>query len=310
MKQYTITNWPKYNEALKKRGSITLWISKDVYNSWYSTGRTGKKGRPQKYSDEAIVVALKLREVYHLSLRAVQGFLESLLPMHIPSYTQLSRRAGGLMKKLSRLSCRHPTDIVIDSTGLKVYGEGEWKVRQHGISRRRTWKKVHLGIDPQSGEILAVEMTDASVSDATVAPELLQRVPRSVRNCYADGAYDTQRVRAEIHRRGARAIIPPRRGARVCDHTIDPSVEQRNNDILEIAGLGGGAEGRALWKTLSGYHTRSLVETMMYRLKTITGGTLRSREQSRQTAESYVKCLVVNEMTRLGMPRGYWKEVK
>jgi hypothetical protein len=315
MKQYCIENWSKYNKSLIQRGSITLWFSDDALGKWHSTYHTGEKGHPQVYSDEAILCALLVRTVYHLSLRALEGFLLSIvalldLTIRVPSYTQISRRTKSLGKALKKLSNRRPCDIVFDSTGLKVYGEGEWKVRQHGVSKRRTWRKLHIGMDPASGEVIVAELTDngAGAGDGETAQKLIKKVPRGVGRVFGDGAYDGIDFRRAIEEIGAEPIIPPPRKAVVHWAELDPALAKRADAVREIAGLGGNDDARKLWKILKGYHKRSLGETAMYRIKQLTGSSLRSREWKRQRVEAYIKCLVINKMTNLGMPKGIWKE--
>ena len=158
--QYRIKNWSEYNQALINRGDITLWINENFLNQWYASELTGKRGASKKYSDVAIECLLTLKAVYKLPLRALQGFAHSLLKLlridiAIPHYTTLSRRQSGLsieLKARATESCRH---IAIDSTGIKVYGEGEWKVRKHGYSKRRTWIKLHLAVDTQTHDLVA-----------------------------------------------------------------------------------------------------------------------------------------------------------
>ena len=309
---YRIRNWKQYNKALIQRGSITLWFSDNVIQKWTSTVRTGAKGRPHFYSNDAILCALLIRTAYHLPLRTLAGFLLSLvaflkLNLSIPSYTQICRRAKSLGKSLEKLSRKRPKDIVFDSTGLKVYGEGEWKMRLYGASKRRTWKKFHIGVDPDSGEIILAELTDNGVGsgDGETAKKLLPKLPKGIERVFGDGAYDGIEFRREIEKIGAKPCIPPPRGA-VLHKEVDSAFVGRNNAIREIIGLGGDDEARKLWKILCGYHRRSLGETVMYRLKQLTGGVLRSREQKRQHAEAMVKCMVINTMTKLGMPKGKW----
>ncbi len=309
---YRIRNWSKYNKALIQRGSITLWFSEDVIEQWTAKTYKGKKGRPQLYSASTILCALLIKSVYHLPLRMLQGFLISLvvlmkLDLAVPSYTQICRRAKNLGKSLKKLSSKRPKDIVFDSTGLKVYGEGEWKVRQHGISKRRTWRKFHIGVDPNSGEILVAALTDTGVGcgDGETAKKLLPNLPKGIKRVFGDGAYDGIEFRRGVEKIGAKACVPPPRDA-VAREELDPALANRNDAIREIIGLGGDDEARKLWKILSGYHKRSLGETVMYRLKQITGSTLKSREWGRQRTEAMVKCIVINKMTRLGMPKGEW----
>ncbi len=314
MKRYQIHNWSQYNKSLIQRGSITLWISEETASHWYSTTHTRERGRPEVYSNDAILCALLIRTAFRLPLRALQGFLSSIivlmkLSLRPPSYTQICRRACDLRKHLRKLSSRLPRDIVFDSTGLKVYGEGEWKVRQHGASKRRVWRKLHIGLDPDSGEIIVAEMTDNGIGsgDGVTAKELMKKLPKGVKRVFGDGAYDGFEFRRTVERAGAVPIVPPPRDA-VVHASDDTTVRSRNDSILEIMGLGGDDEARRLWKVLKGYHKRSLVETTMYRIKQLTGGELRSREWERQCTESYIKCLYVNKITKLGMPKGQWKQ--
>ena len=216
--KYHVRNWKDYNRSLIQRGSITVWFSEDAIDKWHAAP-TGKPGRPTTYSDNAILTALLIRFVFHLPLRALEGFLASLvsvmdLCLPTPSYSQICRRAQRLGKEIKRLTKRKITDVVIDSTGLKVYGEGEWKVRQHGYSKRRTWRKLHLAICPDSHEILFVKLTDNKTADHKIYPEFLERTPKTVKRTYGDGAYDcTVCYRANLHH-GSSPIIPPQRNAR------------------------------------------------------------------------------------------------
>lgn len=311
--KYRIRNWSEYNKALVQRGSINLWFSEESIEKWHFCKPDGKKGRPLFYSNDAILCALIIRTVFHLPLRALQGFLLSMvillgLAIKIPSYTQISRRSKDLGKVLKKLSNRRPSDIVFDSTGLKVYGEGEWKVKKHGTSKRRTWRKLHIGMDPNSGEIIIAELTGNAIGDGDgqVGQKLLKKSPRSIKRVFGDGGYDGLGFRKEVEEIGAEPIIPPPKGA-VIRENPDRAQSKRNDSIAEIQGLGGDEEARKFWKILKGYHKRSLVETSMYRIKQLTGSNLKSRSYDRQRTEAQVKCLVINKMTKLGMPVGRWE---
>lgn len=219
----------------------------------------------------------------------------------IPSYTQICRRAMQLGQELKKLSRKNATNVVIDSTGLKVYGEGEWKVRLHGYSKRRTWRKLHLAVCPDSNEIIFEILTENKIADCEVYPELLKAMPKSVKYTYGDGAYDTERCYAANVKHGSTPIIPPNKNA-VIRVDAPPSWGIRNTGLLEILGLGGDDNARKLWKKLKGYHLRSLAETAMFRFKRLFGNDLKSRKLETQKAESRAKCEALNIMTRLGMP--------
>ena len=215
------------------------------------------------------------------------------------------------MKRILRKFAGHYIkSIVFDSTGLKVYGEGEWKTRQHGVSKRRTWRKLHLGVDPDSHYILACETTSngRGSGDAEVGERLMRKIPKRTSKVFGDGAYDGIEFRRSVERIGAEVIVPPPRDAVLHEDTEDAAMIKRNNAVKEICGLGGDDQARKIWKHLKGYHRRSLAETAMYRIKQLTGGKLRSREWERQNVEGDIKCLAVNMMTSLGMPISEWTE--
>jgi hypothetical protein len=219
--KYRITNWKEYNRSLINRGSLTLWISSDVEESWYA-GKTGQPGSPKKYSDQSIETILTIQQLYSLPLRAIQDFTESLFALmnttlDVPNYTTLSRRNPSLAVRL-RKSDKNVTDMVVDSTGIKVYGEGEWKVRKHGVSKRRTWKKVHIGID-EKGELRAVAVTQNDTHDSEVIPPLLCQETATLTDFYADGAYDTRSVYDALIARGVDGVhIPPQKNAKIWQH--------------------------------------------------------------------------------------------
>lgn len=271
---------------------------------WYETGRTGRRGAPRRYADVAIQCGLVIREVFRLPVRALAGFLGSLaglagLALAIPDYSTFSRRAATLTVWVGRLAKRQPRHVVIDSTGLKVYGEGEWNVRQHGTGRRRTWRKLHLAVDAGDHEVIAAELTAAFVGDAEALPELLDQLPSGepVASVAADGAYDTQVCHRALLERRATALIPPRAGAVAWPPLADGQPHPRTAILDAI-----GQRGRKAWKQQSGYHRRSLAETAMFRLKTLFGGHLKNHRFETQATEAYARLAAMNTMTRLGMP--------
>ena len=303
--KYRIRNWAMYNESLKKRGSITLWISKDVLQAWKATpGAVRRRGGQKRYSDGAIECLLMVKGVYHLAYRQAEGFAGSLskllgVALPIPDYSTLNRRAKTLKVKLPT-SDKGPIHAVLDSTGLKVYGEGEWKVRQHGYSKHRTWRKLHLSVDEATGEIEAELLTGAGVDDGEAAGGLLKQTQAEIEQLSGDGAYDKEKVYKAAAAKGVRKItIPPRRDAVLWEEN-EAGPHPRNENLRHIW-----ERGRKEWKEESGYHRRSLAETAMFRFKTIFGDHLNAREAKRQQTEVRVKCAVLNRMTRLGMPDSY-----
>jgi Transposase DDE domain len=299
---YRIRNWKQYNDALVNRGSLTLWVDQDTLRAWRYQG-PARRGAQFEYSDLAIECLLTLRAVYHLTLRATEGFARSLfglmrLDLPVPDYSTLCRRSATVRVTLPK-KARGTLHLVIDSTGLKVYGEGEWKVRQHGYSRRRTWLKLHLAVDPRTHEIQAAMVSEPGVADAEMVPPLLSQVDNPVESASADGAYDRRGVYDALGGRSARAVIPPRRDAKVERHgnSSGPRLA-RDENLRRIRKV-----GRSAWKKESGYHERSLVETAMFRMKTIFGDGVSSRTEARQATEAGVRCRALNIMTHQGMPR-------
>ncbi len=311
--KYRINNWKEYNKSLIQRGSITVWFSDDAIKKWLASKEPNKKGRPFTYSDDAILTALILRSIFHLPLRALQGFMMSLviimrIGIPIPCYTQICKRAKLLGQELALLSKKNVRDIVIDSTGLKVYGEGEWKVRKHGYSKRRTWRKLHLAVCPDSHDILLEVLTDNSTGDCEVYPDFLANAPASIEHAYGDGAYDTKSCYEASYLHELSLIAPPQRSA-VFHHDAPHYMEARNNAVLEILGLGGDDDARKIWKKLKNYHRRSLSETAMFRFKCLFGDQLTSHRFENQKAEVWAKCIAINRMNSLGMPNGEWVNI-
>ena len=299
---YRIRNWKQYNEALVRRGSLTLWIDATTLDAWHYQGPS-QPGAQFEYSDLAIECLLTLKAVYHLTLRAAEGFARSLfelmgLELPVPDYTTLCRRAKTLPITLPK-KATGPLHLVLDSTGLKVYGEGEWKVRKHGYSKRRTWLKLHLAIDPETHEIQAAIVSEPGVTDAEAVPDLLDQVDNPLVAAEADGAYDQQSVYDALGQRGARAVIPPRRDAKIRRHgnSKGPRLD-RDENLRRIRQI-----GRKAWKEESGYHQRSLGETAMFRMKTLFGDEVSSRRSAQQATEIGIRCRAMNIMTHQGMPQ-------
>lgn len=303
---YHLRNWSQYNKALVQRGSLTVWISEDVLSTWHNRARTGKRGKPAFYTDMAILCMATVEEVYHLPLRATEGLTRSIIKLlgvelSVPCYTTLCRRRRSLEVVLPRLKKSEPLHMVVDSTGIKVYGEGEWKVRQHGYSRRRTWRKLHIGVDEATLELVAVVVSTNSFKDSQLLPDLLEQVDDELSQVSADGAYDSRNCYDAIREREARAAIPPQKRAKIWRHGNTKAERLlRDENLREIR-----KKGRREWKRESGYHRRSLAETQVFRLKTIFGERVSARSFDGQAAQMLVRCAALNQMTHLGMPDSY-----
>lgn len=293
----TTRNWSEYNAGLKNRGSLTFWMDEAVLEAWYNETPSGKRGASKDYSDLAIITFVTMKSVYHQAGRQTQGLLESLfllmgIDLDVPDHSTVSRRMGKLEIVLPVVPKSGSMHLVVDSTGVKVYGEGEWKTRQHGISKRRTWRKLHLGIDEATGEIVAVVVTTNDVHDGEVLNDLLDQVETELRQVTTDGAYDHSRCYDEIGKRGATAVIPPRKDAVIWQHgNCKEPPHPRDENLRYIR-----KHGRKKWKRDSNYHRRSLAETTMFRLKAIFGGKLRSRKFENQAVELFVQCAALNRM--------------
>lgn len=215
---YKTLNWPSYNEALKRRGSLTIWFDPDM--AW-TAKPTGKRGRQPVYSDAVVQTCLTMKVLFGMALRQTTGFVESLLGLiglhwEVPDFSTLSRRQKTLVVNIPHRGSQGPLHLLIDSTEIKVEGEGEWNARKHGGTKRRVWRKVHLGIDEETLEVRAVGVTSSGIGDAPMLPELLAQIPadQDIASVTADGAYDTRKCHDTIAERGAHAVIPPRKNAK------------------------------------------------------------------------------------------------
>lgn len=296
---YKTRNWPSYNDALKRRGSLTIWFDPDM--TW-EAAPTGKRGRQPVYSDAAIQACLTMKVLFGLPLRQTTGFVESLLQLAgvdwaVPDFSTLSRRQRTLKVNIPYRGSGGLLHLLVDSTGIKVEGEGEWNARKHGGAKRRVWRKVHIGIDEETLEIRAVEFTTSDVGDAPMLPELLDQIPpeQEIGSVTADGAFDTRKCHDAIAARGAAAIIPTRKNAR--PWKPDTAGALARNEILRTSKR----IGRAIWRRWSGYHRRSRVETKMHCIK-LLGQRLSARDFDRQVAEFQVRVAILNGFTALGIP--------
>lgn len=339
--RYRLRNWPEYNTALERRGSLTLWLDEAALAGWVERGRTGRPGAPPTYSDAAIGCMLTLKELFRLPLRATVGLVRSLLALlgaaaaalPVAHWSTLSRRrarlaaAGRLTLPVARPAA--PLHLVVDTTGLKVYGEGEWKVRRHGWAKRRTWLKVHLGVDEATGELRVLAATTPDVGDAVFLPTLLAAERSPLAQVTGDGNYDGWGCYAAVAARPERprAVFPPPRERRPGQrprgtrHRTRPPVRRRPAAYrLRIRQHGNARAprldrdehvrairrvGRRQWKRDVGYHRRSLAETAVFRLKALFGDRVSARAFPGQLAQVALRGAALNRMTALGMPDSY-----
>src|SRR5215470_6581885 len=256
---FRIRNWGEYNASLRKRGSLTIWVSSEAVENWTTDELTGEPGASPTYTDLAIETMATVQAIYGLAGRQTQGFLQSVfelkkIDLTVPDHSTLSRRRRRLEITLPVKNLSNSLHLVVDSTGVKVYGEGEWKVRQHGIGKRRTWRKLHFCTDEATLEIVSVVASTNDVSDAEALPDLLQDVPGKIEQVSADGAYDKRKRYDTLNKHRAKAAIPPRKGAKIWQHgNTKADRHARDENLRRIRKI-----GRKEWKRESNYHRRSL----------------------------------------------------
>jgi hypothetical protein len=299
---YHIKNWSEYDKSLRKRGDITVWLSGDAVDAW-TPQKNGKKGGQLIYSDIAIETSLTLRLVFHLPLRQAEGFLKSILKLMdlylpCPDHTTMSRRnRTANIHRHTRSLPDGPLYFIVDSTGLKICGQGEWHSKKYGKRRHKRWKKLHLGVD-ESGRILASKVTNGHEHDPSQVPYLLTQVDREIDRFVGDGIYDQEAVYEAVghHSPGAEVIVPPRKDAVLPNNSINvPS--HRDRHIAEIR-----TKGRSEWKRQSGYYLQSHAENAFYRYKRIIGGRLRAKNDDAQKREAAIGCAILNRMLDMGRP--------
>ena len=298
-KIYRTTNWSSYNSALINRGNLSIWF--DPKTQWYAQPK-GKHGRNQTYSNTAIQCCLMIKSLFHLSLRMVTGFVQSLIHLcrldwTAPDYSTICRRQKHIDIAINYQKSSNGLQLLVDSTGLKFLGEGEWKRKKHQPEYRRQWRKLHIGIDAETLQIRSIQLTTNNVSDLQVLGDLLDQIPQDeqIDSVYTDGAYDTKQCRQVIADRQAHAVIPPRKNAKPWKDTKTSSLE-RNELLRTVKRL-----GRTIWKNWSGYRRRSLIETKMHCIK-LLGDKLRARNFQSQVNEIHARVAVLNKFTDLGRP--------
>jgi hypothetical protein len=297
--KYRTTNWKAYNAALKARGSLLIWLDPTV--NWHGQA-SGKRGRSPTFSDQSIQFCLSIKCLFSLPLRQAMGMTQSLLQLAgldwpVPDYSTASRRQKTLQVAIGVVPTTTGLHLLVDSTGIKMLGEGEWKTKKHGADYRRQWRNVHLGIDAATLEIRAMEVTDNSIGDAPMLPNLLGQISteEQISSVSGDGAYDTKGCYEAIALRQGDAIIPIRKNAK--PWKLNRLGAAARNEILRATRR----LGRAIWKKWSGYHQRSLVETKMRCFK-LLGERIMARDFDRQVAELQVRAAALNRFTRPGTP--------
>jgi Transposase DDE domain len=343
-RRYRLRNWREYTTARRTRGSLTLWCDEAAVAGWVARERTGRRGRSPTYSDLAITCMLTLQAVYHLSLSATVGLMRSLLTLvggaaaelPVAHESTLSRRRRTLAVALlapERARPAEPLHLVVDTTGLKVYGEGEWKVRQHGWTRRRTWVKVHLGVDAATQEVRVVDVTASPAPDGRHLPALLAQEPAPLAQLTGDGAYEGRACYAAVAARPEhpRAVFPPRRERRPgrrprpTKSRPRPTAWRRDRGYALHVWQHGNCKappldrdqhgrrirrvGRRRWKREVGYHRRSLAETAISRDKRLFGPGLAVRDPAGQRTTVRLRYAALNRMSGLGMPDSYRVDV-
>jgi hypothetical protein len=295
---FKVRNWPEYEAGLRWRGSLTLWIEDAALGQWQTVGPGGEA----RYSDAAIQTTLMVRAAFRLALRQTEGLMASVitlmdLTLSAPDHTTMSRRAAGLAVTRPDTVPHGPLHLLIDSTGLKVYGAGQWLEAKHGAKSRRKWRKLHLAVDAATGMIVAQALTDQDDDDPSQVAPLLDQIDIPIARVTADGAYDGAPTYATIAAHGddIEVVIPPRSTA-IAGGAPGPLV-QRDRHVEMIA-----EQGRLAWQKATDYGRRSLIETTMGRYKAIIGPRLRARGFDVQQTEAAIGVAVLNRMLAAGRP--------
>ena len=298
-----VTNWREYDAALRRRGSLTVWFTDAAIAAWRAAPRVTPGGQPH-YSPLAITTALTLRAVFRLALRQTEGLIGSILrllglDLAVPDHSTMSRRAETLAVPPRPRSATGPLHLLVDSTGLKLCGAGEWLIEKHGTKKRRSWRKLHIGVDADTGQIVAAEVTTNDVDDGSRVGPLLDQVTDPVASFTGDGAYDRDDVYGAVAgRHPEAAVVAPPRSTAVPSATADTAPTQRDRHLQMIA-----ERGRMGWQKAAGYNRRALVEASISRYKRVIGDALRFRTVSRQATEVAIAVNALNRMLECGRPK-------
>jgi len=289
--RYRTTNWSAYNAALRKRGEMLIW---------FDNPHDGRAGRPPVFSDAAIQFCLSIKVLFRLPLRQTAGMVAALLQQAgldwpVPDASTLCRRQKTLAMQIPYRRADGPLNLLVDSTGIKFLGDGEWQARKHGVQGRRQWRKVHIAMDPATSDVRAVKFTPSRDGDSPVLPELLDQVPQDepIGTVTADGAYDTRRCHTAVLESDAVPIIPIRKNVRPWKDD-GPAARVRNETLRATRHY-----GRAFWKRWTGYHIRSRIEAKMRCFKAF-GERIAARDPDRQTAEVQIRIALMNRFNALG----------
>ena len=295
---FKVRNWPEYEAGLRRRGSLTLWIEDGALRQWQTLGPGGQA----RYTDAAIQTTLMVRTAFRLALRQTEGLMASVitlmdLTISVPDHSTISRRAVTLPVIQPASVPDGPLHLLIDSTGLQVYGAGQWLEAKHGARSRRKWRKLHLAVDAANGMIIARTLTDQDVDDPSQVAPLLDQIDSEIAKVTADGAYDGSPTYATIvaHGDDIVIVIPPRSTAVASGDQGPPT--QRDCHLKMIT-----EQGRLAWQKATDYGQRSLVETTMGRYKALIGPRLRARGFAAQQTEAAIGVAVLNQMLVAGRP--------
>ena len=305
--RYRITNWPTYEAGLRRRGDLTLWMDEAALDGWAAPRRSSPGGQPL-YSDLAIELVLALRLVFHLALRQAEAFRRSVLrllglALSIPDHSTLSRRGRVFARRQPRVQANtDPIHLVLDSTGLELFGQGEWDAEKHGRLRRQ-WRKLHLAVDAGTGEIAAHVLTDGHADDdAAQVPGLLGQAEGVIASVTADGAYDGEPTYAAAAARQRHplpdVVIPPRSSAVPSSGEADSKGQSPRDRHIQLMA----ERGRMGWQKATGYGRRNQAETAMARYKHLIGPKLRARSLLAQQGEVAIAVAVLNKMIRTAKP--------
>jgi hypothetical protein len=310
-KAYRVRNWKDYNKSLVQRGSLTFWFSEEVIHEWQSCSKGAGTHGNQKYAEMVIICGLTIRQLFRLPLRATEGMMGSIarlmkLNVLVPNYSTLCRRGKTVKVDLKGKQTSQARHVLVDSTGIQVVGESEWKHFKYGVTRSKyqVWRKLHIAIDAANQDVLAATVTESVRLDGNYLAGLVDEIEGPIRQITGDGAYDKKSCYQAAYKRKAKPVFPPQHNACIerNKYKKDPALAARDQAILSI-GRGEGREVRLNeWKKNNDYHKRSLIETTMFRMKTIFGDQIRSRSAENQRTDLLIRCYAINRINQLGLP--------